>query len=413
MKKIALSFLIMSISGCFDGGGVESSETISLNEFDLNKNLIRINGKSIASEIKVIDTGLLIDSTKDNMLWIQGELLVAEIQDQTVKNAISNGSLKSFNVNTKISKELIPYKVESVCLEDGIIKIKGVKNEKDENGNGKLNKYLQENNVSLEDVKIEEYKNNAHNIEPIELNKNKVILNTNTGGCEEKYVLNKNEKITKEETELVSYVESVYPFTSVNVYHDNSPKQKEPGTSRFKEKDFPRTRIHYKYTDDKAIVQEKIYKMNLNIDYQIKVRDFDNFNKIEGEIRGNSITSAFHVIDQIYIINFTKIKDGLKPISIEKIDISEERKRLFLNAKIKKINKVRNGYILTIEKEGGIELMIQYKKELGLFYLIKGINISSDIKVSENLCNVAIGHKFTNQESRIVKILNVCDETSD
>lgn len=407
MKKLILSFLVMSISGCFNTGDEKIYESVSIKEFDLEKNLIRINGKSIAGEKKVIDTGLLIDNTSDNILWVQEELLIASKENKELKSNISGGSLKSFNIKTKIIKEIIPYNVDSVCMEDGIIKINEISIGKDKDENKILANYLQENNTLLNNLRVESYKKNEYNI--AEMDGGKLLVTTATNGCEETYLFNKNEKIKDEDTELVSYIEGVYPFVSVKVYHDNSPKQKSLGNNIFKEKDFPRTRIHYKYTDYNGVVQEKFYKMNLDIDYLIKVTDFENFNKIEGEIKGDLITAAFHVVDQIYIVNFTKLKDGIKPESIEKIDISTEIDRLFLKARFKKINKVKNGYILTLENENGIELIVEYKNELGFSYLIKGFNISNDIKVSEDLCNVAIGHKFKESELKTVKILNVCN----
>lgn len=413
MKKMILLALAAGISGCLFENSDMDKENVSIKEFNSTKNIIRVNGKSIAGEIKILDTGLLIDETRDNILWIKGELLIANIKSEAEKNNIDGGGLQIFNMEAKDIKELIPHPIDSLCLDDnGIIKI--TSKIKDKNNPDKKDKslmrFIESKNSVLNNIRVEEYFFNP--LIPLESSSDKnvdKIIKSNTNGCNQSYVFNKNKELDDEKTELVSFVEQVHPYTSVKVYQDNSPKQKIINSMKFKEKDFPRTRIHYMHTTEEMIVEEKLYKMNIGSDYHVDTEDTENFNTIEGEIRGNSITMAFKAVDNIEIINITKTINGLKPMSIEKINIEEEKKKLLKNSEIKRINKIRNGYIFTVKQEDGMDILITYNKKDGFKYVLKGVNLSQDIKVSNNMCYIALGHNFSKGESKTVKILDVCN----
>lgn len=409
MKKIILSILVISISGCFNEN-TSNEESMHVNNFNKSQNIIRINGKSIASEAKIIDTGINIVNTKDNILWIQDKLLIANIEQLEKK-----GGLKSVSLENGHITNILEAPIDSVCIDDEKIKVKNAADPKSKSYTKLALELAEKGEVIVNGLKVEEayHKINTKSkggSKP-DLKEETDILEkiSSTGGCEEVYKYKNNPEIIEETTELVSYVSGVYPFVNIKVYHDNSPKKKDKTGIKFEEKDFSRTRVYFQTKNKEGVVQEKLYKMNLNIDYKINTEDYNNFSKIEGEIRGNSITTAFQVINEIKVLNFYRDNENLKPFKVETLNISKEKSRLLQDVKILKINKIRDGYLLTIKDADGLEKLLKHDKNDNTSFLLKGYEMSKEIKISNDLCKIALGHSFEKNKERTVKIINVCN----
>jgi hypothetical protein len=414
MKKVLLCAAILAAYGC--------SEESSLMHFGADdsseKNYITVNGKTIPWTYPVQDTKLevLRENSSDSFTWINNdELLVAENINGLNKTQESRGTLKSYRVDAKTSRVIIPTPIKSICLGDekNILLKNGI-NPSNKEKYPQLSLFLDHNQDILPGYSFSQSKykidpkikiKSSINIKDFEeqLIKDPVKVNTSTNGCTSEYYFADNTEINNSGGEHVSSILMGHPYFKLDVYHDNSPREENSV------KDFPRTKLYYHHINKDNIVEEKLYEMNIGLLEHIDTDDYTNYNKMTGEVRGNSVTVAFQATDIIYAIELNKVRNGLMPYKVEKLDISKEREGILKNLAYKTINKVKSGYIVTGDTNEGISIMALIKNSGDIKYLLKGSYISEEIKGSDNMCNIAFGHRFTTKNKTTLKIINTCE----
>lgn len=370
LKVIILASTIFLLNGCFN------EEVIEVEKFEVsntNLNVISIDGKTIASKYKIIDSDITVDENKsDKFKWFNDKIYV-------INNKNGTNILKSINLETTEISTVTPFDVDYLCLKNNkiLFETKNV---------DKLDKFI-ENNKSLS---IFEIKDDIKVVPSDEFR----IKNIDGDFC-------KNSILIKDEPNNffeISNVFNSYPYFNLVVNYDNF-------TDLSMLEDNGRILINVENEKKDGKIDISTYSMDLSIREKINFNDHFIYNKMVGEINKEKITTGFQVGEYIYVIEMiNKEKIEIKDVRKIKIDFIEN-KIFNKGIKLTRINRIMDGFLLT-GKFINQDLLLKIDLNNDIKFVAKSNKIG-EVIVNDDECNIAFTSKVENKNT--LKFSNVCE----